>query len=151
MLYLLIIATIFISDFIIKNHIEKNYQEKPSIPVLKDHILLRKYHNYGAALNLGAARKNLVIFSSVILTLAAAVMFVLSFSHRGNGLLRLGLSLLLGGAFSNTYDRLKRGYVVDYLSFRTPFPKLNSVIFNLSDFGILIGALFIVLGDLKTP
>ena len=32
---------------------------------------------------------------------------------RGKKLLKAGLSLLLGGAFSNTYDRVMREYVVD--------------------------------------
>ena len=39
-------------------------------------------------------------------TLILTVVFIVSLGHRGNNLLRLGLSLLLGGAFNNTYDRL---------------------------------------------
>ena len=34
--------------------------------------------------------------------------------QKGKAALKLGLAFLLGGAFSNTYDRLKRKYVVDY-------------------------------------
>ena len=61
-------------------------------------------------------------------------------------MLRVGLSLLLGGAFSNTYDRLKRKYVVDYVSFGVKWKKLRQVVFNISDFCIITGALLAILG-----
>ncbi|MCI8789255.1 MAG: signal peptidase II [Lachnospiraceae bacterium] len=51
-----------------------------------------------------------------------------------------------GGAFSNTYDRWKRRYVVDYLTFNVRWKPLGRVVFNLSDFCIMIGALCAVLG-----
>ena len=51
---------------------------------------------------------------------------------------------MLGGAYSNTYDRLVRKYVVDYVSFRVP-GRLKKVIFNIGDFCIMIGALLCVL------
>ena len=75
-----------------------------------------------------------------------AVLFVVSLGHRGNRLLRVGLALLLGGAFSNTYDRLKRKYVVDYLSFGVRWKGLRRIVFNVSDFCILIGAMLSALG-----
>ena len=60
-------------------------------------------------------------------------------------MLKLGLSLLLGGAFSNTYDRFTREYVVDYFSFCSPWKGLNRIVFNISDFCIIIGSLIAVL------
>ena len=72
--------------------------------------------------------------------------FILSFGQHGNHLLRVGLSLLLGGGFSNTYDRLKRKYVVDYVSFNVKWKGLRKIVFNVSDFCIMIGALLIALG-----
>ena len=49
-------------------------------------------------------------------------------------MLKTGLSLILGGAYSNTYDRLFRKYVVDYVSFEVRNPRLRNIVFNLSDF-----------------
>ena len=62
-------------------------------------------------------------------------------------MMKFGLSLLLGGAFSNTYDRLKRGYVVDYFRVNVPVKRIRKLIFNISDFCIMIGALLIVLEE----
>ena len=82
---------------------------------------------------------------SVLLTIALTAMFVVTLGQAGRGLLKWGLTLLLGGAYSNTYDRLARKYVVDYVSFNVPF-RLRNVIFNIGDFCIMIGALISVIG-----
>ena len=58
----------------------------------------------------------------------------------------MGLSVLLGGSFSNTYDRLKRKYVVDYFSFNVKCCGIRRIVFNISDFCIMIGAAMAVLG-----
>ena len=64
---------------------------------------------------------------------------------KGKRLLKTGLALILGGAYSNTYDRLRRKYVVDYIT----FPKISTVVFNLSDFGIMIGAMLLTISELS--
>ena len=52
---------------------------------------------------------------------------------------RLGLILVIAGSLSNIYDRLKRGYVVDYIHVNLPIMK--EVIFNLADVYILAGSI----------
>lgn len=84
---------------------------------------------------------------SLILTLGATVLFLVTFTFRGGRLLKTGLALLLGGAYSNTYDRLVRKYVVDYVSFPVKNKKIRNIVFNISDFCIMTGALLIVLGS----
>ena len=143
---LVIIAGIFLGDLWIKNYIEKHIVDGELRKKLGGKLLIRKYHNRGAALNEGEKKRPLVAAISVLLSIAALVLLILSFGHRGNNLLRIGLSLLLGGAFSNTYDRLKRKYVVDYVSFGVKWKKLRNVVFNISDFCIIIGALLAALG-----
>ena len=108
-------------------------------------IRLRRYHNHGAFLNIMEKKKKLLHLISVFFTFVITIFFLLTLCQKGNHILKLGLSLLLGGAFSNTYDRLSRNYVVDYFSFCSPFPKLNRIVFNISDFCIIIGTLLTVL------
>ena len=95
---------------------------------------------------MGSGRRPLVAALSLVLTAVVLIGFLASLGQRGNGVLRTGLALLLGGAFSNTYDRLRRKYVVDYLSFGVKWQGLRRVVFNLADFGIILGALLAVLG-----
>lgn len=108
-------------------------------------IRIETYHNYGAFLNTGEKKPFLVKICSILLTLGVLILFILTFTKWGNRELRTGLALLLGGAFSNTYDRIKRGYVVDYVSFPRLPRKLRNIVFNISDFCILMGTCLIVI------
>lgn len=132
-------ALVFAVDLLIKNRIEKD--EGLPRTALGGKILLQRYHNKGAALNFLEKRPRLVTSLSVLLTLLSLLLLALSLGRRGNRFLQLSLALLLGGAFSNTYDRLKRKYVVDYVSFRVRWKRLAGVVFNLSDFCIIVGAM----------
>mgnify|MGYP002703386756 CR=1 FL=1 len=138
-LFIGIAAAVFAADAAIKSRVEKSGSLPQS--VWKGRILLQKYHNKGAMLNLLEKRQKLVAALSVLLTLFVLAVFVLSLGQRGNNLLRTGLALLLGGAFNNTYDRLKRRYVVDYISFQVKWKWFANIVFNLSDFCILAGAM----------
>lgn len=133
-----IAVAVFGTDMAIKNRVEKS----GSLPrqAWKGRIVLQKYHNRGAMLNFGENRRGLVAAASVLLTLFVLAVFIVSLGQRGNHLLRAGLALLLGGAFNNTYDRLKRGYVVDYVSFQVKWKRLANIVFNVSDFCIMAGA-----------
>ncbi len=62
-------------------------------------------------------------------------------------LLPYGLSLVLGGALGNLFDRIMLGYVTDYLQvliFSWPFPS-----FNVADAAISIGAALIIIDAIK--
>lgn len=143
--YFLAILGIFAAELGIKNRVEKNGRIGEERPVLGGLIILKKYHNHGAFLNMGEKNRLWVVCSSVLLTLVLTVLFVLSLTTHGKDALRAGLALLLGGAFSNTYDRLRRKYVVDYFSFGVKWKPLRNVVFNLADFCIMIGAMIAAL------
>ena len=139
-----IIVGVFTTDLIIKNKVE----ESKNLPRIagRGRFLLKRYHNKGAFLNLGEKNSKIVTVLSLMLSALASGILIFSFGSHGNNLLRIGLSLLLGGAFSNTYDRLKRKYVVDYLSFRVKYKPLAGIVYNISDFCIMIGALLGCIG-----
>lgn len=143
----LLAMAIFIIDFLIKNHIENTEYTGTEKPILGGRLLLHRYHNEGAFLNVGERRRGLVSALSLVLTLGATVLFLVTFTCRGSGLMKVGLSFLLGGAYSNTYDRLARKYVVDYVSFPVQNQKIRNIVFNISDFCIMIGALLMVIGS----
>ena len=145
MIYIIIALLILLTEWKIKNYIEAVYDDSRQELIGNSSIRIQKYHNYGAFLNILEHRKKLLHMISLVFTFIIAIFFLLTLCHKGNHILKLGLSLLLGGAFSNTYDRLSRDYVADYFSFCSPFPKLNRIVFNISDFCIIIGTLLTVL------
>ncbi|MCR5716057.1 MAG: signal peptidase II [Lachnospiraceae bacterium] len=134
-------------DARLKDRAENDLTIGKDRPVAGGKLLLTRYHNHGAALNLGQHTPKIMQGISVVFTILIAVVFVLTLGKKGNHLLKLGLSLLLGGAFSNTYDRLSKGYVVDYFRIGARNPKIRRVIFNISDFAIMIGALLTVISQ----
>ncbi len=68
---------------------------------------------------------------------------------RGRFMEKLALTLTLAGGISNVYDRMTRGYVVDYFSIR--WKGLKKVVLNLGDLFIFTGAVLVAaLGFLKS-
>ncbi len=136
-------AAVAAGDLRIKSHVEKTMEMREERPVCGGRVILRRYHNRGAFLNLGEEKSGWVRAASVCMTAGVVALYVRLGTQKRNPLLRLGLSLLLGGAVSNTYDRLRQNYVVDYFSFHTGFRPLDRMVFNLADFAIAAGcALF---------
>ncbi len=140
---------IFVLDLFIKNGIERRMEEGEERSLCGGRLVIRKYHNRGAFLDMGEKRQKGVALLSLCLTLFMTAVFLATFSFRGNAALKAGLALLLGGAYSNTYDRLARKYVVDYVSFPVKNKKLSRIVFNISDFCIIVGALLLALSGMK--
>lgn len=137
------------ADSLIKYAIERNHPDGELRPALHGKIMIRKFHNKGAMLNLGASRQQTMAVLSVIFTVFMTGVYVGTLGTRGRHMLKTGLSLILGGAYSNTYDRLFRKYVVDYVSFEVRNPRLRNIVFNLSDFGIMIGSCLLVISQMR--
>lgn len=148
MQYLAVLLGIFGLELKIKNKVEETKKEGQTEERCGGFLLIRKHHNKGAFLNTGQHRPKLITAVSLLLTAVLSVFYIVTLGTAGKGLLKWGLTLLLGGAYSNTYDRLARKYVVDYVSFDLPF-GLKKIIFNIGDFCIMIGALVTAIGYSK--
>ncbi len=154
MFFVIIAGMLFVADTIIKHKIEKNISFGEIKEIFNNKLIIKKYHNTGAMLSAGAKRQNIVALISLAFTAFMSGIFVATLGLKGKTLLKTGLALILGGAFSNTYDRLARKYVVDYVAFKVDskcklLRRFQNVIFNISDFGIIIGAVLLVINELK--
>jgi len=144
MIYIFIVAAIFITELIVKKYIEENKEMHKKEEILQGKIIIERYHNKGAMLNF--MENNVQAVKIITLTLLGILLLVFAvlLPKKGNYLLKLSLSLVLGGALSNVYDRLKRGYVVDYFS----FSFLKKIVFNISDICIFVGSALMALVSL---
>ena len=141
MIFIIIIISIFLLEKKIKNYIEENREMHKKEKILKGHIILNRYHNKGVFLNV--LENNLKLVKTLTITLLGILLLVFAIilpKKNSNGI-KLALSLIIGGAASNTYDRFKRGYVVDYFSFKV----LKRIIFNISDICIFLGAALLLI------
>lgn len=146
MIYILIVLTIVIGEYFIKNHIETKKELGERQEILQGRIIIRKHHNEGAFLNFMDEKKEMLKTISGVLLVLISLLFLILLPMKGKKLFKLGLALTLGGAISNVTDRVKRGYVVDYFSFNCK--KLKSIIFNLADMAIFLGSAFMLLSSL---
>lgn len=140
MIYLILAVVIFITDYFIKDYIEKNKKLEAEETILNGKIIITKCHNKGAILNFLENRREVVVTISGILFGMVLMFFVILLPQRRKEVLKFAIACILGGAASNLYDRVKRGYVVDYFS----FSFFRKVIFNISDLFIFLGC-FLVL------
>ncbi len=141
--FLPLIGTVFTVDQMTKRYVEEDTRlSAPTneVHMADGHIGLMRYHNPGMMLTLGKHKQNLVKLLSASITVVCCLIFVFTLGNHGKKLLQASLALLLGGAFSNTYDRMARGHVVDYVRFPHAPGKLKQVVFNIADFAIILGA-----------
>lgn len=148
LIFIGIAVSIFLLDFVIKGYIEKKIAGKEEQRILKEKIIIKKHHNYGAALNfMDRKPRAVLIFSSIIFGLVL-IIFGILLTKKRKVLLKTAFSFLIGGAASNIYDRAVRGYVVDYFSIHTGWKVMDRIIFNLSDWFIFIGSLLAILSEI---
>ena len=89
----------------------------------------------------------------ILSTLAiVAVLVYLFWKRPQNKLLLTALVLVTGGGIGNMIDRIKLGYVIDFLDF-CAFPKIWPWVFNVADAFVCVGAgllaLWLILDTIK--
>jgi signal peptidase II len=105
-------------------------------------------HNTGAAFSFLADADGWQRWFFMAIGVAAAVFIIWMLkSHAGQKLFSFSMAAILGGAIGNVIDRIMHGYVVDFLDFHLAgrhFPA-----FNVADSAITIGAICLILDELR--
>ena len=135
--YFFILTLIIIAcDQFSKNWIIQHFEPGESWPLIKGIFHLTFVKNPGAAFGILAFRTSFFIIVSLLM------IFLIIFGGRLfpqiSSFLRLSMSLLLGGAVGNLIDRMRYGYVVDFLDFRI-WP-----VFNVADISLVAGIFFFI-------
>jgi signal peptidase II len=148
---LLIALAVLLLDRITKWAIAQTISLEDSVNIIPGFFRLTHLENTGAAFSLFADspspfRTTLLIAFSVA---ALAVVSVLlwkdrSVFHSGT----LALSLILGGAVGNLWDRVSDGKVTDFLDFYIGAHHWPP--FNVADSAIVVGALLLFLRMIRT-
>lgn len=137
-MYEIIIAILIGLDQIIKYWALNYLKEIESIPVINNIFNLTYVENRGAAF--GMLQNNQSIF--VVVAILASV-FGLYYVHtkKVNNLGKIGILLVISGAIGNLIDRVRLGFVVDYLDFHI----IWSYVFNLADCFVVVGTILLCL------
>lgn len=148
MIFVFLIAAVLLIDLGIKDTIEK---EEPSIfPKMaegtKGLLMLHRNHNEGFPFGALKEKKELVKQLPLVVVSAVGGMFVWLYPQKGYIPEKTGMALIIGGGLSNLYDRIKRGYVVDYFSIQ--WKGLKKVVLNLGDICVFLGAAILLAAEL---
>ena len=81
-----------------------------------------------------------MVFSVLGIALVGVYLYLYVKSRLG----RVALSLIVGGGVGNMIDRVRLGFVVDFIDF-CAFPNLWTWVFNIADAAVCIGAALFVL------
>ncbi len=140
---------VFGADSLIKDQVEEMDAGQLPKKLWGDKLYLKRAHNKGISLGHFSDKQELVAGASLGMTLSLIGAFLFMLEEKGRKLLKTGLGLIVGGAASNTWDRLSRKYVVDYLNINCRWTKIRRLIFNLSDICIGIGTFLLFLEKMR--
>ena len=127
-------------DMGIKQYIEENFEEEEERETILDGVVLRKVYNKGFCFNALDKNPDLVRKTSGILCAGLAIYDAWLFLKKGKWLRKFGMVFLTAGAISNTYDRLIRGKVIDYIGIQWKNSRFRRLTANLADVYVVIGA-----------
>lgn len=133
-------SLVLILDRITKHIFFTILSQGQSIKILPNIFHITLVLNKGAAFGVFRGQRTIFILLS-ILTIALIIFYIGKNRQKGV-LLPLALGLILGGAIGNLIDRIRFGYVIDFLDFRI-WP-----VFNIADSALTIGAVILALNIL---
>ena len=131
-------------DNSIKNSIEDGGIDNGVIKHTKGFAEIEKHHNKGLMLNKFSNKTKEVTALSVFVMFFQALITLNDALEKDDAVTDMANAFILGGALSNTYDRVERGYVVDYLKVGR-----KRSIYNLSDFFIIFGVILRLIKAIK--
>ncbi|MBV8720408.1 MAG: signal peptidase II [Chloroflexi bacterium] len=148
MLFLGLAVLVVVGDQLTKRLAEDRLREKGSVPVVDDILRLTYVQNRGAAF--GLLQDQTMFFVLVGIVVIGVIAASYRYLPRSGFLLHLALGLQLGGAIGNLIDRIRQGYVVDFVDFG--YHANWWPVFNVADSAIVIGVALLALNALSpTP
>lgn len=141
MVFILSIIVI-IADQISKYFVIDKLKGAASHVIIPGFLKFTYVENYGAAFGILKNKKIFFIIATLIIIIFIS-MFLVKYYYKISIFMKIGLGLLLGGAIGNFIDRLRFGYVVDFINVRL-FNSYDFPVFNIADISIVIGTIIIL-------
>ncbi len=133
-MYFIISAMIIVIDQLTKHYMIQ-FLGKYGVHMLIENVLeLTLVKNKGAAF--GILQNQTLFFTIITMAVAIALVYLLT-TLPGQFLIKISLSLILGGAIGNLIDRIRLGYVVDFIHIN------HWPVFNVADMCIVVGSVLL--------
>jgi signal peptidase II len=140
---LVLAVFVLVLDLLTKRWVEAALFHGEQIPLTAFFNLVLTYNAGAAFIFLSDAGGWQRWFFSVVAAGASMLIIYLLRKHATDKLFCLALSLILGGALGNLWDRITLGHVVDFLDFHVA--GYHWPAFNIADSAIFLGAASLIL------
>ncbi|MEM7645755.1 MAG: signal peptidase II, partial [Pseudomonadota bacterium] len=140
-------------DQITKNYILGAFQYGESVDVIKNYFNITYVRNYGAAFGmLGKVQANIrdTFFLLMPPFAMTVILVMLRMAKPSEHIRKIALCAVFAGAMGNYIDRLRFGYVVDFLDFHYHSTWAWPA-FNVADMSIVCGVTALILLELFAP
>ncbi len=144
LMFLGLAALVVVLDQLTKRLAEDKLRGQRSVPVLDDIVRLTYVENRGAAFGLLQDQTTFFVFVGILVIGVIAASY--RYLPRSGFRLHLALGLQLGGAIGNLIDRIRQGYVVDFVDFG--YRSNWWPVFNIADSAIVVGVALLALNAL---
>jgi len=148
--YLVLSLVVLVIDQWSKGLVTRNFDVHQSRSIIDGLFDVTYVRNSGAAFGLFASVdssvKAILLNSVAVLVFVVVSAYALRSSHRSVRL-QVGFALILGGAVGNLLDRVRFGYVVDFLDFFVSGHHWPA--FNVADSAICVGVGLLFLDMLR--
>lgn len=115
------------------------------LPIVGDYLRFTYVENRGAAFGLLQDQTAFFVFVGILVIGVIAASY--RYLPRSGFLVHLALGLQLGGAVGNLIDRVRQGYVVDFVDFG--YHSNWWPVFNVADSAIVVGVALLALNALS--
>ncbi len=116
-----------------------------NIPIIPNILSLTYAKNYGIAFSMLLEKRIIIIVISILLI--SFLIYVLKkdyiLKNKDTWLVNIAFGILFGGIVGNLFDRIVRGFVIDYIN--VSFFS----IFNLADIAITFGVVLLIIDNIK--
>ncbi len=142
----IIIPFVFIFDQLTKKWAVNSLKGKPAIDVINGFFDFRYVENPGAAWGIFGGMSDSIRKPFFVIVSIIAILFIIYFFikiRREQKVLSVAISLILGGAFGNFYDRVVNSYVVDFIHWF--YKDYHWPTFNIADAAISCGVVLMII------
>lgn len=139
---LLLPIVIIVLDQLTKNLSTKYLLGQAPYIIIPEHFEFRYVKNFGAAFGILQEKRTFFIILTTVV-----ILFIIYFLYKNfatlNLVTKISILMLLGGAIGNYIDRVRLGYVVDFIRLNL-IKSYDFPVFNIADIFIVCGTILIV-------
>lgn len=141
-LELFLIVSLIALDLLTKNFIYGPIASgQPDIILIPGVLRFVAIKNTGASFGIFADYTNILTIVSIISVVGAIVVLILTQKKVSNPLFKIAMSLIIAGGIGNIIDRVKFGYVRDFVYLEI----IDFAVFNVADSCLTIGCILIII------